>query len=70
MALKSKELCRRSRVSDGKVTYHVTGKDGETLLEVAESTYREFEASAYRADTFYSKNDKQFQRAFKTVYFY
>lgn len=69
MALKSKELCRRVRLRDSAVTFHVIGKDGHTLVEVSESTYREFEASAFRTDTLYSKNDKLFQRAFKTVYF-
>lgn len=68
MALKSKELCRRIRVSDGDVTYHVVTNDG-TLMQVSEPTYKDYEASAFRSDTFYSKNDRQFQRAFKTVYF-
>lgn len=68
MALKSKELCRRIRVRDGDVTYHVVSKDG-TLMQVSEPTFKDYEASAIRTDTLFSKNDSQFQRAFKTVYF-
>lgn len=68
MALKSKELCRRVRISDGAVTFHVVNSEGK-LTQVAESTYRNFEARAFRTDTLYGRHDKQFQRAFKSVYF-
>lgn len=69
MAHKSKELCRRVRLIDGDVTYHMTGTDGRTLVQLSENSYREYEARAVRTDTLYSRNDKRFQRAFKTVYF-
>ena len=68
MAFKSKELCRRIRISDGAVTFHVVTAEGK-LTQVAESTFRDYEARAFRTNCFHGRNDKQFQRAFKSVYF-
>lgn len=68
MALKSKELCRRVRVSDGEVTYHVVSPEGK-MREIGENAYRDFELGAARTDTFYGQNDAKFQRQFKTVYY-
>jgi hypothetical protein len=69
VAIKSKEICRRVRVLDGAVTFHVVTNEGK-LTQVAESTFRDYEARAFRTDCLHGRNDKQFQRAFKTVYFY
>lgn len=69
MTFKSKELCRRVRVSDGAVTFHVVTESGK-IMQVAESTFRDYEARAFRTDCFYGRSDKRFSWAFKHVYFY
>lgn len=69
MAIKSKELCQRTRLLDGVVTYHVVSEDGK-LTEISKSRFRDYESSSFRMDTFYGKSDKLFSRSFKTVYFY
>jgi hypothetical protein len=68
MARKPVELCVRTRLNDGQVTFHVVSKDGK-LMQVMESRFRDYEGDATRTDTIYSKNDKLFKRNFKTVYF-
>lgn len=68
MARKPVELCRRTRVNDGQVTYHVVNKEGK-LVQILESRFRDYESESTRTDTIYSKNDKLFTRQFKTVYF-
>lgn len=63
-----RELCRRVRLADGHVTYHmVSVQDGRTLVQISESSYREFEAKARETSCLYSRNDKRFIRQFKTV---
>lgn len=69
MARKLLELCTRTRLIDGAVTFHVVAEDGQ-LMQVTEARFRDYEGVASRTDTLYSKNDKLFRRAFKTVHFH
>jgi hypothetical protein len=63
-----RELCRRTRLADGNVTYHMVSlQDGRTLIQISESSYREYEALARQTSCLYSRNDKRFTRHFKTV---
>lgn len=68
MALKVKELCKRIRVIDGEVTYHVVNDEGK-LREISETAFRDYEYRATRTDTFYSRGDSKFQRQYKTVHY-
>lgn len=67
MALKSKELCRRTRERDGAVTFHVVDGAGK-LQEVSAKLFREYECSAYRTDTMYSTTKRGYRRDYKTIY--
>ncbi|MDX9668738.1 hypothetical protein [Pseudomonas sp. P8_250] len=69
MARKPIELCTRTRLIDGQVTYHTVSQDGK-LMQVLEMRFRDYEADAVRTDTLYSKNDKLFRRDYKTVHFH
>jgi len=63
-----REVCRRTRVIDGHVTYSYVNEDGR-LVAVSEKQYREWECRANRTDCLYSRNDKLFRRNFKTLHF-
>ena len=67
--LKSKELVKRTRLADGRTTYHTVNKDGRTLDTICLASYQSYEAMSVRMDTFYSSTDKLFNRAYKTIYF-
>ena len=67
MTLKLKEMCRRTRLADGVVTFHHVNAESGKLMQISETTYRDFEARAVRTDTLYSRNDTLFQRDYMTV---
>lgn len=68
MATKIKELCKRTRVSDGAVSYHVVSDSGK-MREISEATFRDFECRATRTDTFYGRSNQQYQWQYKTVHY-
>lgn len=63
-----REVCRRTRIIDGHVTYSYVNEAGR-LVAVSEKQYREWEARAVHSDCMYSRNDKLFRRNFKTLRF-
>lgn len=68
MALKCKELCKRTRASDGAVSYHVVSDSGN-MREVSLDVYRDFELRAVRTDTFHGRSNQQYQWQYKTVHY-
>ncbi|MNC53160.1 hypothetical protein D3C75_1025480 [compost metagenome] len=67
MSLKLKELCRRTRLLDGNVTYHYVGEDGRKLVQISRDSFEYFECLAVRTECLYSQSNKLFRRDYKTV---